>query len=113
MVSRMARAMAASAMLAVTLIPVLMGYLIRGRIPREHANPLNRLLIAAYRPLLRGVLRFPKLTLAFALGLLRVSGVGQDQLAFGGDQEGARPTGGGLLAGAEHEARQPALARGP
>jgi Cu(I)/Ag(I) efflux system membrane protein CusA/SilA len=52
--------MAASAGLAVTLIPVLMGYLIRGRIPREEANPLNRFLIAVYRPLLNQVLRFPK-----------------------------------------------------
>ena len=53
-------AMAAAAGLAVTLIPVLMGYLIRGRIPDEQRNPLNRLLIALYRPLLDGVLRFPK-----------------------------------------------------
>jgi Cu(I)/Ag(I) efflux system membrane protein CusA/SilA len=55
-------AMAAAAGLAVTLIPVLMGYLIRGRIPDEQKNPLNRLLIALYRPLLDIVLRFPKLT---------------------------------------------------
>ncbi len=53
-------AMAAAAGLAVTLIPVLMGYLIRGRIPAEHKNPLNRLLIAVYRPLLDFTLRFPK-----------------------------------------------------
>ena len=59
-------AMAASAGLAVTLIPVLMGYLIRGRIPRETANPLNRALIALYRPLLDGVLRAPKLALVGA-----------------------------------------------
>ena len=45
-------AMAAAAGLAVTLIPVLMGYLIRGRIPDEKSNPLNRLLIARIRPLL-------------------------------------------------------------
>ena len=50
-------AMAAAAALSVTLVPVLMGYLIRGRIPAERKNPLNRLLIAAYRPLLAGVLR--------------------------------------------------------
>ena len=56
-------AMAAAAGLAVTLIPVLMGYLIRGRIPDEQKNPLNRFLIAAYRPVLEGVLRFPKATL--------------------------------------------------
>ena len=59
-------AMAAAAGLAVTLIPVLMGYLIRGRIPAEQKNPLNRFLIALYRPLLDIVLRFPKLTLLIA-----------------------------------------------
>ena len=61
-------AMAAAAGLAVTLIPVLMGYFIRGRIPREEANPLNRFLIWGYRPVLSAALRFPKsvLVLAFA-----------------------------------------------
>ncbi|PWF48403.1 efflux RND transporter permease subunit [Massilia glaciei] len=59
-------AMAAAAGLAVTLIPVLMGYLIRGRIPDEHKNPLNRGLIALYRPLLEVVLKHPKATLAVA-----------------------------------------------
>ncbi|WP_228893952.1 efflux RND transporter permease subunit [Pseudoduganella aquatica] len=59
-------AMAAAAGLAVTLIPVLMGYLIRGRIPEEHRNPLNRALIAIYRPLLEMVLRHPKSTLVVA-----------------------------------------------
>jgi Cu(I)/Ag(I) efflux system membrane protein CusA/SilA len=63
-------AMAAAAGLAVTLIPVLMGYLIRGRIPDEQANPLNRLLIAVYRPALAAVLRFPKSTLVAALLVL-------------------------------------------
>ncbi|MES2759114.1 MAG: efflux RND transporter permease subunit [Pseudomonadota bacterium] len=62
-------AMAAAAGLAVTLIPVLMGYLIRGRIPDEQKNPLNRVLIALYRPMLEGVLRFPKATL-LAAGLI-------------------------------------------
>ncbi|MEO7009583.1 MAG: CusA/CzcA family heavy metal efflux RND transporter, partial [Caldimonas sp.] len=62
-------AMAAAAGLSVTLIPVLMGYLIRGRIPDETANPLNRFLIAAYRPMLDVVLRAPKTTIALA-GLL-------------------------------------------
>ena len=56
-------AMAAAAGLSVSLIPVLMGYLIRGKIPDEKTNPLNRFLIAAYRPLLEIVLRAPKLTL--------------------------------------------------
>jgi Cu(I)/Ag(I) efflux system membrane protein CusA/SilA len=59
-------AMAAAAGLSVTLIPVLMGYLIRGRIPDEQTNPLSRLLIALYRPLLNGVLRAPKATLVVA-----------------------------------------------
>ena len=59
-------AMAAAAGLSVTLVPVLMGYLIRGRIPRETSNPVNRFFIALYRPLLAGVLRFPKATLAVA-----------------------------------------------
>jgi len=58
--------MAAAAALSVTLVPLLMGYLVRGRIPREAANPLNRLLMAAYRPALEAVLRFPKATLAVA-----------------------------------------------
>ena len=65
-------AMAAAAGLSVTLVPVLMGYLIRGRIPAERRNPLNRLLIAAYRPLLAGVLRVPWITLA-AAALLALS----------------------------------------
>jgi len=60
-------AMAAAAALAVTLVPVLMGYLIRGRIPEETRNPLNRALIALYRPLLEIVLRFPRATLFVAL----------------------------------------------
>src|SRR5207248_5922749 len=46
-------AMAAAAALAVTLIPVLMGYLIRGRIPAERKNPLNRGLIRIYEPVLQ------------------------------------------------------------
>ena len=60
-------AMAAAAGLSVTLVPVLMGYLIRGRIPRESANPLSRFLIWVYRPLLRVVLAAPRATLAVAL----------------------------------------------
>jgi Cu(I)/Ag(I) efflux system membrane protein CusA/SilA len=58
--------MAAAAGLSVTLIPVLMGYLIRGRIRPEAENPINRVLIGAYRPLLDWVLRFPWLTLVAA-----------------------------------------------
>lgn len=59
-------AMAAAAGLSATLIPVLMGYLIRGRIPDEKTNPLNRLLIAVYRPMLDVVLRAPRTTLVAA-----------------------------------------------
>ncbi len=53
-------AMAASAALSVTLVPVLMGYWIRGRIPKEEANPINRWHIWLYRPMVQGVLAWPK-----------------------------------------------------
>ena len=66
-------AMAAAAGLSITLIPVLMGYLIRGRIPDEQSNPLNRLLITLYQPLLNAVLRAPKMTLAVAVVVLATS----------------------------------------
>ena len=66
-------AMAAAAGLSATLIPVLMGYLIRGRIPDEKTNPLNRLLIAVYRPMLNVVLRAPKTTLVVAAVALVLS----------------------------------------
>ncbi|WOB10847.1 efflux RND transporter permease subunit [Piscinibacter gummiphilus] len=59
-------AMAAAAGLSVTLIPVLMGYWIRGRIPDEQRNPLTRGLIALYQPALDWVLRWPKVTLVIA-----------------------------------------------
>ena len=59
-------AMAAAAILSVTLVPVLMGLLVRGRIPSETANPLNRWLASAYRPVLDGVLRRPRTTLVVA-----------------------------------------------
>lgn len=58
--------MAAAAALSVTLVPVLMGLLVRGRIPHETSNPLNRFLMRVYRPALEVVLRFPKATLAIA-----------------------------------------------
>jgi Cu(I)/Ag(I) efflux system membrane protein CusA/SilA len=60
-------AMAAAAGLAVTLVPVLMGYFIRGRIPDERRNPLSVVLIWLYRPLLTAVMRVPKLTILIAL----------------------------------------------
>lgn len=65
-------AMAASAFLAVTLVPVLMGYFIRGKIFPEHKNPINRLLTSAYVPILKGVLRFPKITLLAGVLVLAV-----------------------------------------
>jgi Cu(I)/Ag(I) efflux system membrane protein CusA/SilA len=66
-------AMAAAAVLAVTLIPVLMGALIRGRIPDERRNPISRFLIALYRPALEIVLRFPKATLVCAAAVAVVT----------------------------------------
>jgi len=63
-------AMAAAAGLSVTLVPVLMGYWIRGRIPDEARNPLNRWLIRIYQPALEAVLQWPKVTLALALLVL-------------------------------------------
>jgi copper/silver efflux system protein len=60
-------AMAAAAGLSVTLVPVLMGYWIRGRIPDETRNPITRGLIRIYRPALDAVLRWPKLTIGVAV----------------------------------------------
>ena len=60
-------AMAASAGLAITLVPVLMGYFIRGKIVSEKKNPLNRLLVATYLPILRLVLNYPKFTVLITL----------------------------------------------
>ena len=62
--------MAVAAGLGITLVPVLMGFFIRGKIPDEKANPINRLLIRLYEPLLDKVLTFPKTTLALACLLL-------------------------------------------
>ena len=66
-------AMAAAAGLSVTLIPVLMTIFIRGHIRPEHDNPLNRWLIAIYKPLLSKVLHFPKVTLGVALILVLIT----------------------------------------
>ncbi|WP_260292790.1 efflux RND transporter permease subunit [Sedimenticola hydrogenitrophicus] len=60
-------AMAASAALSVTLVPVLMGLFIRGKVLPEHKNPINRILIGGYMPVLKTVLRFPKTTLVLTL----------------------------------------------
>jgi len=62
-------AMAASSLLAVTIIPVLLYYFVRGHIRPESRNPLTRVLTWAYRPLIRGVLRFPKTVVALTLVL--------------------------------------------
>ncbi|RPH98908.1 MAG: efflux RND transporter permease subunit [Lysobacterales bacterium] len=66
-------AMAGAALLSITLVPVLMVLFIRGRIVPESHNPLNRFLIWVYRPLITGVLRFPKSVIAIALVTLAVS----------------------------------------
>lgn len=76
-------AMAASAALAITLVPVLMGYFIRGKVLPEHKNPVNRLLTSAYMPVLRKVLSFPKTTLllallVFAVGLWPLDKIGSE-----------------------------------
>ncbi|KYQ97419.1 cation transporter [Serratia plymuthica] len=63
-------AMAVAAGLGITLVPVLMGYFIRGRIPDEHANPINRWLIRLYQPVLSAVLARPKTTLGVSCLLL-------------------------------------------
>jgi Cu(I)/Ag(I) efflux system membrane protein CusA/SilA len=60
-------AMAAAAALAVTLVPVLMGYFIRGKVVAEHKNPVNRALSSLYKPLLGKALRNPGATLGLAL----------------------------------------------
>ncbi len=65
--------MASAALLSVTLVPVLMGIFIRGGVPAEDRNPLNRVMIAAYRPLLRGVLRRRWSTLIVAAAVLVVT----------------------------------------
>ncbi|WP_323760645.1 CusA/CzcA family heavy metal efflux RND transporter [Maricaulis sp.] len=65
-------AMAAAAGLAITLVPVLMGYLVRGRITPEHKNPVNRLLIAGYRPFIGLAIRRPVAVL-LAAGLVLAS----------------------------------------
>ena len=65
-------AMAAAAGLSITLVPVLMGYFIRGKVTPEHENPINRLLIAVYRPVINAVIRLPRATLVLAAVILVV-----------------------------------------
>jgi copper/silver efflux system protein len=66
-------AMAGSALLAVTVVPVLMYYFVRGKIRAEKDNPLSRFFIWIYRPVIRAVLRFPVATVLVALGLVAVT----------------------------------------
>jgi Cu(I)/Ag(I) efflux system membrane protein CusA/SilA len=66
-------AMAAAALLSVTLVPALMVLFIKGKIRSEAENPINRVLIASYRPVIRAVLRAPLATVAAALALIAVS----------------------------------------
>ncbi|MBL4607970.1 MAG: efflux RND transporter permease subunit [Pseudomonadales bacterium] len=66
-------ALAASAILTITLVPVLMGYFIRGRVISEKRNPLNRGLLAIYRPILEAALRSPKITILFAILVFLIS----------------------------------------
>ena len=66
-------AMAASALLAITIVPVLMGYFIKGKILPEEKNPINRFLIRVYRPCIRFVLKFRKTTLAIGAVVLAVT----------------------------------------
>ena len=65
-------AMAAAAVLSITLVPVLMGYFIRGTVIHEGKNPVNRALIAAYRPVIGAVIRSPRATLAVAAIILLI-----------------------------------------
>ncbi len=67
-------AMAGAAFLSITLVPVLMGYFIRGHITPEHKNPVNRFLIAGYRPFINAVLKAPKTVLAVSL-IVVVAGI--------------------------------------
>ena len=76
-------AMAASAALAITLVPVLMGYFIRGKVIAEKKNPINAIMIWLYRPAIRALLTYPKATAVMALmitavGLLPVNKIGSE-----------------------------------
>lgn len=66
-------AMAAAAVLSITLVPVLMGYLIKGHIMAEEKNPLNRMLVSAYKPIINTVLYAPKTTVMLAIVIVLVS----------------------------------------
>ena len=63
-------AMAVAAALAISLVPVLIGYFVRGRLPKESKNPINRVLVYLYRPLLKSLLTWPKSVIVVSLMLL-------------------------------------------
>ena len=76
-------AMAASAGLSITLVPVLMGYFIRGHIVPEHKNPINRVLVALYRPFINMILKAPKMVLfisflTMVVGLWPITQIGSE-----------------------------------
>jgi Cu(I)/Ag(I) efflux system membrane protein CusA/SilA len=76
-------AMAAAAVLAITLVPVLMGYFIRGKVRSEQKNPLNKAITSVYKPLLKCVLVYPKSAIVAALfilviGFLPVNKIGSE-----------------------------------
>jgi copper/silver efflux system protein len=76
-------AMAAAALLSVTLVPVLMGWFIRGTVTPEQKNPVNHFLGTIYRPVIEAVIRYPKATLAAAaivlvIGLWPVTRIGSE-----------------------------------
>ncbi|NND36220.1 MAG: efflux RND transporter permease subunit, partial [Gammaproteobacteria bacterium] len=76
-------AMAAAAALSITLVPVLMGYFIRGKVRRERDNPLNRLLVSGYGPVINAVIKRPRTTLGLAaiilvIGLWPVTRLGSE-----------------------------------
>jgi len=65
--------MAAASILAITIVPILMGFFIRGKIPPEHRNPINRFLMRAYHPVVDFVLLFPKAVIGTAVLLVLVT----------------------------------------
>ena len=73
-------AMAAAAGLSITLVPVLMGYFIRGKITPENENPTNRFLIKVYRPLINMTLKYPKKVIIGAFGILLLSFIPLSQI---------------------------------
>ncbi|MDB5106579.1 MAG: heavy metal efflux pump, CzcA family [Fibrobacteres bacterium] len=68
-------AMAASSILAITIVPILMGFFIRGKILPEHRNPINRFLIGIYHPVVDSVLKFPKAVLAIAALIVLITAI--------------------------------------